>query len=111
MRVSLQPLSKNRAPIERAVSDSRSMRAARWNGSVGGRNQPLAPFSETFGVHYVISNKQLLRKLADSPLLDGISESNFLHTRELHTARSESRGRESVKRESPKRDGDLLSHR
>jgi hypothetical protein len=68
-------------------------------------------FSWIIGGHFVIPNVQLLRKLADSPLLDGIPESNSLRTRELRTRRSETRRRKSVRRESHKRDGDLLSHR
>jgi hypothetical protein len=68
-------------------------------------------FPWIIGGHFVIPNVQLLRKLADSPLLDRIPESNSLRTRELRTRRSETRRRKSVRRESHKRDGDLPSHR
>jgi hypothetical protein len=69
----------------------------------------------------VIPNIQLLRKVADSPLLDAILESNAQRTSELQPTaneppetgirRSETRKRKAPRRESPKRDGDLLSNR
>ena len=68
-------------------------------------------FPGIIGGHCVIPNIQLLRKLADSPLLDAVLESNSLRTRELEPPKSETRGRKSVRRDTHKRDGDLLSNR
>ncbi|HVA40178.1 MAG TPA: hypothetical protein VNF49_05900 [Candidatus Binataceae bacterium] len=68
-------------------------------------------FPGVIGGHCVIPNIQLLRKLAGSPLLDAILESNSLRARELQPSGSAPRKRKSVRRESHKRDGDLLSHR
>jgi hypothetical protein len=112
MRVSWPPLSKRPTATECAVSNWRPMRAGRSNGSVRRRNELMTRyFPETIGSQRVIPNIELLHKLADSPLLDGILESNSLSIRELQMARSEFRRRKSVRRESHKRDGDLLSHR
>jgi UDP-N-acetyl-D-mannosaminuronate dehydrogenase len=68
-------------------------------------------FPGVIGGHCVIPNIQLLRKVAGSPLLDGILESNSMHARDLQSAGTAPRKRKSVRRESHKRDGDLLSHR
>lgn len=68
-------------------------------------------FPGIIGGHCVIPNIQLLRKLADSPLLDAILESNSVRARELPPPKSENRGRKSVRRESHKRAGDLISNK
>lgn len=68
-------------------------------------------FPGIIGGHCVIPNIQLLRKLADSPMLDAILESNSLRARELRPRGDETRRRKSVGRESRKGNGDLLSHR
>lgn len=68
-------------------------------------------FPGIIGGHCVIPNIQLLRKLADSPMLSAILESNALRTRELQPPRSEARKRKPVRRDSQKRDGDVLSNR
>ena len=68
-------------------------------------------FPGVIGGHCVLPNIQLLRKLAGSPLLDAILESNSRRARELEPPKSEPRKRKSVRRETNKRDGDLLSHR
>ena len=68
-------------------------------------------FPGVIGGHCVIPNIQLLRKVAGSPLLDGILESNSMRARDLQSAGTAPRKRKSVRRESHKRDGDLLSHR
>ena len=78
-------------------------------------------FPGIIGGHCVIPNIQLLRKVAGSPLLDAILESNAQRTSELQPTgnepagtgirRSETRRRKAPRRESPKRDGDLLSNR
>ncbi len=68
-------------------------------------------FPGVIGGHCVIPNIQLLRKLAGSPLLDAILESNSLRARELEQPDSAPRKRKSVGRETNKRDGDSLSHR
>jgi hypothetical protein len=68
-------------------------------------------FPGVIGGHCVIPNIQLLRRLAASPLLDAILESNSLRTREVQPRASETRRRKSVRREPLKRAGDSLSDR
>ncbi len=68
-------------------------------------------FPGVIGGHCVIPNIQLLRKVADSPLLNAVLESNSLRTSELEPSKNEVRRRKSARRESHKRDGDVLSHR
>jgi hypothetical protein len=68
-------------------------------------------FPGVIGGHCVIPNIQLLRKLAGSPLLDAILESNSLRACELEPPSSEPRKGKSVRRETNKRDSNSLSHR
>ena len=68
-------------------------------------------FPGVIGGHCVIPNIQLLRKLAGSPLLDAILESNSLRASELEPPSSEPRKGKSVRRETNKRDSNSLSHR
>ena len=68
-------------------------------------------FPGIIGGHCVIPNIQLLRKLADSPLLDAVLDSNSLRARELEPPGSETHKRKPVRGDSHKRDGDLLSNR
>jgi UDP-glucose/GDP-mannose dehydrogenase family, central domain len=68
-------------------------------------------FPGIIGGHCVIPNIKLLRKLAASPLLDAILDSNSLRARELEPPNSESRKRKSVRRETNKRNDDMLSDR
>ncbi|MGA8057107.1 MAG: hypothetical protein WB999_02625 [Candidatus Binataceae bacterium] len=68
-------------------------------------------FPGIIGGHCVIPNIQLLRKLADSPLLDAVLDSNSQRARELQPPGSETRKRKPVRGDSHKRDGDLLSNR
>jgi hypothetical protein len=53
------------------------------------------------GGHCGIPNMQLLRKLADSPLLDGILESNSLRVRELQPPGNATRRRKTSQTRVP----------
>jgi len=68
-------------------------------------------FPGVIGGHCVLPNIQILRKIADSPLLEAVLESNAIRARELEPERSENRRRKTVRRETQKRDGDMLSNR
>ena len=68
-------------------------------------------FPGVIGGHCVIPNIEILRKIAHSPLLEGILESNAIRARELEPERTENRRRKTVRRETQKRDGDMLSNR
>jgi UDP-glucose/GDP-mannose dehydrogenase family, central domain len=66
-------------------------------------------FPGIIGGHCVIPNIQLLRRLAGSPLLDAILESNSLRAREPRPSEVKTHGRKPVRRETHKPNGDLLS--
>ena len=68
-------------------------------------------FPGVIGGHCVIPNIQLLRKIADSPLLDAILESNSLRAREVTPRKPESRKRNSAKQGSLNRGRHMLAHR
>ncbi len=61
-------------------------------------------FPGVIGGHCVIPNIQLLRRIAGSPLLDAVLESNELRAREIGPA-----GKENRQRKPLKRDGQVLS--
>jgi len=68
-------------------------------------------FPGVIGGHCVIPNIQLLRTIADSPLLDAILESNSLRAREVHPPAHEDRKRQPLRRDSARRNGNLLPNR
>jgi UDP-N-acetyl-D-mannosaminuronate dehydrogenase len=68
-------------------------------------------FPGVIGGHCVLPNIQILRKIADSPLLEAVLESNSIRARELEPERAENRRRKSARRDTHKRDGDMLSNR